>query len=139
MTFFGTKQERIVVTNTDWVVVVPFWAVWPYETMVLPKKHVKRITDLTLEQIHSLADIIKQITIKYDNLFKVSFPYSMGWHGKLICTLWLFLETFVLSGLPSLSPNNILYYLNFLLFLDTPEIFLKCKQMTIENRSKAIV
>lgn len=75
------KKERIVVENNDWVVVVPFWAVWPYETMVLPKKQVKRFTDLNAEQKTTLADIMKQITIKYDNLFNVSFPYSMGWHG----------------------------------------------------------
>lgn len=77
-------QERIVVSNSEWVVVVPFWAVWPYETMVLPKKYVQRFTDLSEEQKETLADVIKQITIKYDNLFKVSFPYSMGWHGKLV-------------------------------------------------------
>lgn len=70
-----------MVSNTDWVVVVPFWAVWPYETMVLPKQFVQRFTDLSENQKRTLADIIKQITIRYDNLFKVSFPYSMGWHG----------------------------------------------------------
>lgn len=80
------KQEvdagvRIVVENSEWVVVVPFWAVWPYETMVLPRRHIKRLTDMDEEQKDTLADIMKKITIKYDNLFKVSFPYSMGWHG----------------------------------------------------------
>ncbi|KAG8328755.1 hypothetical protein J6590_102344, partial [Homalodisca vitripennis] len=75
------KEERVVVSNHDWVVVVPFWAVWPYETMVLPKSYVQRFTDLNDNQKQSLADIIKQITTKYDNLFKSSFPYSMGWHG----------------------------------------------------------
>ncbi|RZF39126.1 hypothetical protein LSTR_LSTR016936, partial [Laodelphax striatellus] len=49
--------------------------------MILPKHHVKRITDLSAEQITTLADIMKKITIKYENLFNVSFPYSMGWHG----------------------------------------------------------
>lgn len=63
---------------------VPFWAVWPYETMVLPKKHVLRFLDLSAIQKTALADIMKKITIKYDNLFHVSFPYSMGWHGKLL-------------------------------------------------------
>lgn len=75
------KKERLVVTNDDWVVVVPYWAVWPYETMVLPRRHVSRMTDLTETEKTSLADIIKRLTTKYDNLFECSFPYSMGWHG----------------------------------------------------------
>ncbi|KAA0190017.1 hypothetical protein HAZT_HAZT001703 [Hyalella azteca] len=75
------KQERIVCSNDSWLVLVPYWAVWPYETMVLPKEHVRRFTDLTPEQRDSLADIIRQITTRYDNLFSCSFPYSMGWHG----------------------------------------------------------
>lgn len=75
------NQERVVVQNDDWVVVVPYWAAWPFETLVLPRFTVSRMTDLTTEQKQSLADILKQITIKYDNLFECSFPYSMGWHG----------------------------------------------------------
>ena len=75
------KQERAVVENTDWVVVVPYWAAWPFEVLLLPKFTIQRMTDLTAQQQVSLADIIKQITIKYDNLFNTSFPYSMGWHG----------------------------------------------------------
>lgn len=75
------KKERIVTENADWVVVVPYWAVWPYETMLLPKTHLKRFTDLNSNQRDSLAAIIKVLTSKYDNLFNTSFPYSMGWHG----------------------------------------------------------
>lgn len=75
------KKERIVIENDHWIVVVPFWAVWPFETMVLPKSHIKRLTDLNDKQKTSLADIIKSLTTKYDNLFHTSFPYSMGWHG----------------------------------------------------------
>nr|CAD7260413.1 unnamed protein product [Timema shepardi] len=75
------KKERIVIQNSDWLVVVPFWAMWPYETMVLPKTHLQRFTDLSKSQRTSLAEIIKLLGIKYDNLFKISFPYSMGWHG----------------------------------------------------------
>lgn len=74
-------QERVVVENDDWVVVVPYWAGWPFETLLLPKFSVQRMTDLTAKQELMLADIIKKITIKYDNLFNCSFPYSMGWHG----------------------------------------------------------
>lgn len=73
--------ERMVVENEEWLVVVPYWAVWPFETMLLPKRHVLRIPDLDEAQKDALADILKQMLVKYDNLFEVSFPYSMGWHG----------------------------------------------------------
>ena len=73
--------ERVVVSNDDWAVVVPYWAAWPFETLLLPRFAVQRMTDLTAAQAASLADILKQITIRYDNLFHSSFPYSMGWHG----------------------------------------------------------
>ena len=73
--------ERTVVENEHWLVVVPFWASWPFETLVLPKAHVRRMEDLTPEQQAALADILQQITIRYDNLFQCSFPYSMGWHS----------------------------------------------------------
>lgn len=68
--------------NKDWVIVVPFWAVWPYETMVLPKRQVLRMQDLNDSEQESLAVTMKVICTKYDNLFQCSFPYSMGWHGK---------------------------------------------------------
>lgn len=74
-------SERVVCVNEDWLVVVPYWAAWPFETLVLPRFEVKRITDLTEKQAKSLAEILLEITIKYDNLFLCSFPYSMGWHG----------------------------------------------------------
>ncbi|WP_086930426.1 UDP-glucose--hexose-1-phosphate uridylyltransferase [Agarilytica rhodophyticola] len=76
------KKERIVVDNEDWVVMVPYWACWPFETLLVPKFHVTKLPDLNNSQRTSLADIIKKITIRYDNLFKTSFPYSMGWHGQ---------------------------------------------------------
>jgi len=76
------KNERLVVVNGDWLGLVPYWAVWPYETMIIPRKrHILRMTDLTGEERLSLADIMKQLTTKYDNLFECSFPYSMGFHG----------------------------------------------------------
>lgn len=75
------KKERLVLLNDHWVVVVPYWAVWPYETMVLPRRHVTRMTELSSTEKDSLADIIKRLTTIYDNLFNCSFPYSMGWHG----------------------------------------------------------
>jgi UDPglucose--hexose-1-phosphate uridylyltransferase len=64
------------------LVVVPYWAVWPYETMILPKRQITRMQDLTDKEQCSLSAVMKVLCIKYDNLFKCSFPYSMGWHGK---------------------------------------------------------
>ncbi|KAL5481953.1 hypothetical protein EMCRGX_G022229 [Ephydatia muelleri] len=75
------KKERLVEENEHWVVVVPFWALWPYETLLLPRRHVLRLPDLTDKERDSLADIMKRLVTKYDNLFECSFPYSMGWHG----------------------------------------------------------
>lgn len=75
------RGERIVVENANWLAVVPFWAVWPFETLLLPKQPVRRLPDLDAGQRGDLADILKRLLVKYDNLFEVSFPYSMGWHG----------------------------------------------------------
>jgi UDPglucose--hexose-1-phosphate uridylyltransferase len=61
--------------------VIPYWAVWPFEVMLLPKSHVKRLPDLRDYQRNALAEILQQLLIRYDNLFETSFPYSMGWHG----------------------------------------------------------
>lgn len=76
-----TANERVVLDNEDWLVVVPYWAAWPFETMLLPKFSIQRMTQLTFTQQENLATILKLITTKYDNLFQCSFPYSMGWHG----------------------------------------------------------
>ena len=75
------KQERIVAENEHWMVVVPYWALWPFETLLMPKRHMLRLPDLTDGERNSLSDIMKQFLSKYDNVFQVSFPYSMGWHG----------------------------------------------------------
>ncbi|GAB5490916.1 MAG: galactose-1-phosphate uridylyltransferase [Phototrophicaceae bacterium] len=75
------KGERVVTENEDWIVIVPYWAVWPFETLVLPKTHILRIPDVTATQRDALADVLKSLLVRYDNLFEVSFPYSMGWHG----------------------------------------------------------
>ena len=75
-------QERIVLINDSWVVVVPYWAVWPYETMILPRRHIQRITELSENETRLLGDAMKRLTTKYDNLFNCNFPYSMGWHGN---------------------------------------------------------
>ena len=73
-------RKRIVVENESFVALVPFWAVWPFETMVLPKRKVAHIAQLKQNERTGLADIYKELTIKYDNLFNVSFPYSAGIH-----------------------------------------------------------
>jgi len=75
------RGERIVDANEHWVMLVPFWAVWPFELLLLPKRHVLRLPDLDASERQSLADILKTSLTRYDNLFEVSFPYSMGWHG----------------------------------------------------------
>ncbi|XP_071400976.1 galactose-1-phosphate uridylyltransferase-like, partial [Centroberyx affinis] len=75
------KKERVVVESSDWLAVVPYWATWPYQMLLLPRRHVLRLNDLTKEEREDLADIMKRLLTKYDNLFEVSFPYSMGWHG----------------------------------------------------------
>lgn len=74
------KGERIVVENEHFAALVPFWAVWPYETMIVSKRHVQNITQFTAAEKTSLAIILKQLTAKYDNLFNISFPYSAGMH-----------------------------------------------------------
>jgi len=74
-------RERIVLENEHWVVLVPYWATWPYETLLLPRRHVLRLPDLTDAERTSLADILKRFLTRYDNLFECAFPYSMGWHG----------------------------------------------------------
>ncbi len=73
-------DQRIIYENEYFVALVPYWAVWPYETMVLPKKKIPHIGMLTEPQRASFADIIKKTTIKLDNIFSTSFPYSMGIH-----------------------------------------------------------
>ena len=75
------RGARIVVENEDWLAVVPYWAIWPFEILLLPRAHVLRLPDLTEGQRDTLADILKRLLTRYDNLFETSFPYSMGWHG----------------------------------------------------------
>jgi UDPglucose--hexose-1-phosphate uridylyltransferase len=75
------EASRGVLENDRWLACVPYWATWPFEAMILPKRHVLRLPDLTAEERNSLADILKRLLIRYDNLFSTPFPYSMGWHG----------------------------------------------------------
>ncbi len=73
--------ERVITSNRDWIVLIPWWAVWPFETLLLPRFQVSRFPDLSESQRNTLADILKRFLSRYDNLFGVPFPYSMGWHG----------------------------------------------------------
>jgi UDPglucose--hexose-1-phosphate uridylyltransferase len=75
-------EERLVCRNEHFVALVPFWAVWPFETMLLSRRHVGSLPELTDGERDSLAEIVQQLTIRYDNLFQVSFPYSMGLHQQ---------------------------------------------------------
>jgi len=79
-------HERIVYENESFAVLVPFWAVWPFETMVISKRHVSALTDLTDSERTGLADALYAITVRYDNIFRMSFPYSMGFHQRPIGT-----------------------------------------------------
>ncbi len=75
-----TRGERIVYQNEHWTIVVPFWAVWPFETLLMSHRPVQWIHQLEEAERFALAEAISALTIRYDNLFKVSFPYSMGFH-----------------------------------------------------------
>ena len=74
------EQSRIILENGSFAVLVPFWAVWPYEAMILPKRHMGSIDQMTSEEIADLADAVRRLGIRYDNLFRTRFPYSMGIH-----------------------------------------------------------
>ena len=74
------RADRIVCQNNAFVALVPFWATWPFETLVLCKRHVRNLSDMTDAERSDLADILKRLTTRYDNLFECSFPYSAGMH-----------------------------------------------------------
>ena len=73
-------NERIIYQNDDFVVLIPFWAIWPFEAMIIPKTQKRNITELSKAERLSFADAISKITIVYDKLFECSFPYSSGIH-----------------------------------------------------------
>jgi len=75
-----SKQERIVVENKHFAALVPYWAVWPFETLLISKRHVQHITQFTGDECKAFASILKRLTTRYDNLFSSSFPYSAGMH-----------------------------------------------------------
>lgn len=80
--YLQRETERIVCANDSFVALVPFWAIWPFEIMLLAKKHVTGLDELTSEARHDLAEILKRVTTRYDNLFETPFPYTMGFHQR---------------------------------------------------------
>ena len=74
------RGERVVCANDCFVAVVPFWAVWPYETLVLSRRHCGAMNDLSVRERAALAEVLRALTTRYDNLFQAPFPYSMGFH-----------------------------------------------------------
>ncbi len=76
------EKQRVVLENEHFVVLVPFWAVWPFETLLLPRRAAPDITQLTDAERDALADALRRLTIRYDNLFNISFPYSAGLHQR---------------------------------------------------------
>ena len=73
-------KERILFSNEHFTALVPFWAVWPFETMVIAHRATQSLSDLSASEVSALAVAFKQVTTRYDNLFEISFPYSMGFH-----------------------------------------------------------
>lgn len=76
------EKQRLLFKNEFFVALVPFWAVWPFETIVLPRAHMGAISSLQPDQVEALAEIMVELGICYDNLFLTSFPYSMGIHQQ---------------------------------------------------------
>src|SRR6266851_5532722 len=74
--------ERVICQNDGFAAALPFWAVWPFELLVLSKRHFASLAELAGEEAELLADILRRVTIRYDNLFETSFPYSMGFHQR---------------------------------------------------------
>ena len=76
------KEERMVCQNENFVALVPFWAVWPFETLVIARRHMTAMDQLTESERNTLADILQQVTSRYDTLFAAAFPYTMGFHQR---------------------------------------------------------
>jgi len=74
------RKDRVILSNDHFTALIPFWAVWPFEILVIAHRAVDNLANLTEAEKKSLADVYRRITIRYDNLFKTSFPYSMGFH-----------------------------------------------------------
>ena len=81
--YLATEQKnatRVVCSNEHFSALVPFWAVWPFEILVIAHRHTGSLPDLNPPEVSGLADLLRRLTARYDNLFEASFPYSMGFH-----------------------------------------------------------
>jgi UDPglucose--hexose-1-phosphate uridylyltransferase len=76
------RRERIVEETAHWIQLVPFWAVWPFETVLVPKRFVSVLTDLEPGERSDLARVLRRTVRRYDGLFQTAFPYSMGWYQR---------------------------------------------------------
>jgi UDPglucose--hexose-1-phosphate uridylyltransferase len=74
------QKDRLIAVNDHFTALVPFWAIWPFEILVIAHRNAQKLSDLSPKEVESLADVIKRVTTRYDNLFQTSFPYSMGFH-----------------------------------------------------------
>lgn len=99
------SRERVVCENASFTAVVPFWAVWPFEMMIVAHRHLSALNWLTSNEERDLADIIRHVTIKYDNLFQCYFPYSMGIH-QAPTTLYSHSSSHTADGSASEEPHD---------------------------------
>lgn len=76
------RGERVVCRNESWVALVPYWAVWPFELMLAPVRRASDLPALASDERDGLADLLRRVSVRYDNLFRTSFPYSLGFHGR---------------------------------------------------------
>ena len=76
------RGERLIAENNHFSALAPFWAVWPFEAMLIGRRHVAALDELTDDERDGLADILKRLTTRYDHLFEIPFPYSMGFHQR---------------------------------------------------------
>jgi UDPglucose--hexose-1-phosphate uridylyltransferase len=74
------RGERVLLESQHFLALVPFWAVWPFEVLLVAKRPAPYLDNLTADERRSLAEMMQKITTRYDNLFEISFPYSMGFH-----------------------------------------------------------
>lgn len=77
----AAEGTRVVFQNDEWLAIVPYWAVWPYETLLIPRRPTRRLPDLGAGQKKRLVEALRSLLTRYDNVFEAPFPYSMGWHG----------------------------------------------------------
>jgi UDPglucose--hexose-1-phosphate uridylyltransferase len=76
----SAAQERVIFQNEHFTALVPWWAIWPFEVLVVSRRHLGALPELNLDERDGLADVLKRLTTRFDNLFQTSFPYTMGFH-----------------------------------------------------------